>query len=128
MSDELTTEVVWAEIERNNFAVLGMVTARHQARTVGIVYVVDDHRLYIGAGADQWKIKHVAQNGDVSMTIPIAKRVPLDAVDQHPGRDDHVPGDRSGPGAGPNEHGVVRDAVSTPRRPQQIPPNYAWPP
>jgi hypothetical protein len=28
-----------------------MVTARHQARTVGIVYVVDDHRLYIGAEA-----------------------------------------------------------------------------
>ncbi len=77
MSLQLTTASVWHEIERNNFAVLGMVNARHQARTVGIVYVVDDHRLYIGAGRDQWKTKHLTQNGDVSMTIPIAKRVPL---------------------------------------------------
>ena len=77
MSVQLTSASVWNEIERNNFAVLGMVTARHQARTVGIVYVVDDHRLYIGAGRDQWKTKHIAHNGDVSMTIPIAKRVPL---------------------------------------------------
>lgn len=51
MSEQLTTESIWDEIDRNNFAVLGMVTARHQARTVGIVYVVDDHRLYIGAGS-----------------------------------------------------------------------------
>ena len=77
MSPQVTSAAVWDEINRNNFAVLGMVTARRQARTVGIVYVVDGHRLYIGAGRDQWKVKHVAQNGDVSMTIPIAKRVPL---------------------------------------------------
>ncbi len=77
MSLDLTTESVWNEIERNNFAVLGMVTARHHARTVGIVYVVDGHRLYIGAGRDQWKTRHIAQNGDVSMTVAIAKRVPL---------------------------------------------------
>ena len=77
MSVQLTSASVWDEIDRNNFAVLGMVSARHQARTVGIVYVVDGRRLYIGAGRDQWKIKHIAQNGDVSMTIPIAKRVPL---------------------------------------------------
>ena len=77
MSVQLTSASVWSEVERNNFAVLGMVTARHQARTVGIVYVVDDRRLYIGAGRDQWKVKHITQNGDVSMTIPIAKRVPL---------------------------------------------------
>ena len=77
MSEQLTAASIWDEIDKNNFAVLGMVTARHQARTVGIVYVVDDHRLYIGTGRDQWKTKHIAQNGDVSMTIPIPKRVPL---------------------------------------------------
>jgi len=77
MSDQLTAASVWDEIDGNNFAVLGMVTARHQARTVGIVYVVDERRLYIGAGSDQWKVKHIAQNGDVSMTIPCHKRVPL---------------------------------------------------
>jgi hypothetical protein len=77
VSEQLTTAAVWEEIGRNNFAVLGMVSARDQARTVGIVYVVDDRKLYLGAGRDQWKVEHVSQNGDVSMTIPIAKRVPL---------------------------------------------------
>jgi len=77
MREQLTSTSVWDEIECRNFAVLGMVTARQQARTVGIVYVVDDHRLYIGAGREQWKIKHISGNGDVSMTIPIPKRVPL---------------------------------------------------
>lgn len=77
MSVQLTTASVWNNIGHNNFAVLGMVTAGHQARTVGVVYVVDDHRLYIGAGRDQWKTKHIDRNSEVSMTIPIAKRVPL---------------------------------------------------
>ena len=77
MSDRPETNSIWDEIEGNNFAVLGMVTARHQARTVGIVDVVDGHRLYIGTGRDQWKSKHIAQTGDVSMTIPIPNRVPL---------------------------------------------------
>lgn len=77
MSVQLTSALVWSEVERNSFAVLGMVTAHHQARTVGIVYVVDDHRLYIGADRDAWKTRHIARNGDVSLTIPIAKRIPL---------------------------------------------------
>ena len=77
MSEQLTSASVWNEIERNNFAVLGMVTASHQARTVGIVYVVEGRRLYIGADRDAWKTKHITHNGDISMTIPIPKRIPL---------------------------------------------------
>lgn len=77
MSEDLTTAEVWNEIERHHFAVLGMVTAGDQPRTVGLVYVVDDRRLYIGADRDQWKVKHIARNGDVSMTVAIPKRVPL---------------------------------------------------
>ena len=100
MSLRLTSTSVWDEIGRNNFAVLGMVTARHEARTVGIVYVVHDRRLYIGAGRDQWKTKHIAQNGDVSMTIAIPKRVPLMPWIKIPAATNHVLGDCADTGVG----------------------------
>jgi uncharacterized pyridoxamine 5'-phosphate oxidase family protein len=77
MTVQLTTEQVWQEIEANLFAVLGMVTPTGEARTAGIVYVVDDHKLYIGTAKAAWKTKHIARNPHVSLTIPIAKRIPF---------------------------------------------------
>lgn len=75
MTERLTPEQVWEVIEKELFAVLGMVTAANEARTVGIVYIVRDRKLYIATGADTWKARHVGANPNVSMTIPIAKRV-----------------------------------------------------
>lgn len=77
MSLQLTSNQVWDEVERNAFAVLGMVTANGEPRTVGIVYVADNHKLYVGADTTAWKTKHIASNSHVSMTIAIAKRVPF---------------------------------------------------
>lgn len=77
MTIQLTTEQVWQAIEKELFAVIGMVTARHEARTVGVVYVVRDRKLYIGTGKDTWKTRHIAENPHVSLTIPIAKRIPF---------------------------------------------------
>ena len=77
MTLRLTTNQVWTEIERNIFGVLGMVTAKGEARTAGIVYVVHDRTIYIGSEQDAWKVKHVAANPHVSLTIPIPKRVQL---------------------------------------------------
>jgi hypothetical protein len=74
---QLSAEQVWQVIEKELFAVLGMVNAEGEARTVGIVYIVRDHKLYIATGADTWKARHVAANPHVSLTIPIAKRIPL---------------------------------------------------
>jgi hypothetical protein len=74
---QLTSDVVWKAINQELFAVLGMVTAKGESRTVGIVYIVRDHKLYIATGADTWKARHVAANPHVSMTIPIAKRIPV---------------------------------------------------
>jgi hypothetical protein len=73
----LTSEQVWEEIRRNLFAVLGMVTAAGEARTVGIVYVVQGETIYIVTGKDTWKARHIAANPEVSLTIPIAKQIPL---------------------------------------------------
>ena len=77
MSLQLTSNQVWDEVERHAFGVLGMVTANGEPRTVGIVYVVDNHKLYIGADTTAWKTKHIASNSHVSMTVAIAKRVPF---------------------------------------------------
>jgi len=71
----LTTAQVWAEIEKQMFAVLGMVTANNEARTAGIVYVVNQRKLYIGSLDTAWKTRHVTQNPHVSMTVTIAKRI-----------------------------------------------------
>ena len=72
---QLTTAQVWQEIENNIFAVLGMVTTRGEARTAGIVYSVHGRKLYIGSRKTAWKVKHTAQNPQVSLTIPIARRL-----------------------------------------------------
>ena len=77
MTIQLTTEQVWQAIEKELFAVIGIVTAKHEARTAGIVYVVRNRKLYIGTGRSTWKARHIARNPHVSLTIPIAKRIPF---------------------------------------------------
>jgi hypothetical protein len=67
---QLTSEQVWQAIEKELFAVLGMVTAQGEARTVGIVYILRDRKLYIGTDQAAWKARHVAADPHVSITIP----------------------------------------------------------
>ena len=54
-----------------------MVTPKGEARTVGIVYVVHGRKLYIGSQKETWKVKHIRHNPHVSLTVTVAKRVPL---------------------------------------------------
>ena len=75
MSDQLTSDQVWQAVEKEIFAVLGMVTAKNEARTAGIVYIVKNHRLYIASSRDAWKVRHISQNPQVSLTIPVHKRI-----------------------------------------------------
>ena len=77
MTETVTSEKVWRELEGQVFAVLGTTTANHHSRTAGDVYVVRDRKLYVGTAADSWKARHVRANPNVSMTIPIAKRIPF---------------------------------------------------
>jgi hypothetical protein len=77
MSNPIATDLAWKTIESELFAVLGVVTKNEQARTVGIAYIVQDRKFYIGTGLHTWKTKHVLGNPSVSLTIPIAKRIPF---------------------------------------------------
>lgn len=74
---ELTTEDVWESIEKEVFAVVGMVNARNEGRTVGIYYLVRDRRLWFATRTSEWKTKHMVANPNVSLTVAIPKRVPL---------------------------------------------------
>ncbi|MCO5189080.1 MAG: pyridoxamine 5'-phosphate oxidase family protein [Anaerolineae bacterium] len=77
MTNQLNSREVWDAVTKERFAVLGMVTARNECRTVGIIYAAHDHKIYIGTDRDAWKTRHVQANPHVSITIPIAKRIPF---------------------------------------------------
>jgi len=77
MTQPLASDQVWNELKQELFAVLGMVTAKGEARTIGIVYIVHDHKIYISTETDAWKTRHVQSNPHVSITVPIAKRIPI---------------------------------------------------
>jgi len=77
MTNQLSSEIVWQELQKELFAVLGMVTASGEARTTGVVYIVHERKVYILTGEDTWKARHVRQNQFVSITVPIAKRIPF---------------------------------------------------
>ncbi len=77
MTLELSSEQVWVEEKKEIFAVLGMVTAKGAARTIGIVYDVHEHKVYIATGKDTWKARHIRGNPHVSITVTIPKRIPF---------------------------------------------------
>ena len=74
---QLTSEQVWEAMKKEVFAVVGMVTAKNEARTVGIMYAIHGGKLLFGTGRETWKVRHMSANPHVSVTIPIAKRVPF---------------------------------------------------
>lgn len=75
MALSLTSAQVWHALQQEVFAVIGMVTAKQEARTVGVLYLIRDHTLYVITGRDTWKARHIAANPQVSVTVPIAKRI-----------------------------------------------------
>jgi general stress protein 26 len=77
MGNPASTDIVWDAIKKEFFAVLGMVTKESETRSTGIVYTVNDNKLYIGTGLESWKTHHIRLNPEVSITIPIPKRIPL---------------------------------------------------
>ncbi len=77
MAIELKSEQVWETLEKELFAVLGMVTAKGEARTVGIVYIIDEKKLYLASKRETWKVRHVMANPNVSLTVTIPKRIPF---------------------------------------------------
>ncbi|MGW4928896.1 pyridoxamine 5'-phosphate oxidase family protein [Agromyces sp. NPDC004153] len=74
---DITSEAVWDAIAGENFMVIGMVSARGEARTAGVMHHVHEGRLWFTTNDREWKARHIAANPSVSVTVPIAKRVPF---------------------------------------------------
>ncbi|ACQ78451.1 pyridoxamine 5'-phosphate oxidase-related protein FMN-binding [Beutenbergia cavernae DSM 12333] len=74
---ELTTDAVWRVLAKQNFMVIGMISARGQARTVGVMPLVLERTLWFTTNTQEWHAKHLAANPEVSVTVAIPKRVPF---------------------------------------------------
>lgn len=77
MPAPVTTDSVWETLEKHVFAVLAYVTPAGEARSAGIVYIVADRNFYISTGTDTWKVRHIRENPNVSLTVTIPKRLPF---------------------------------------------------
>ena len=74
---QLSTNDVWRVLEKQNFMVVGMVSARGQARTAGVVPYTVERTVWFTTNANTWTARHIAVHPDVSVTVAIPKRVPL---------------------------------------------------
>lgn len=72
-----TTEEVWEALGRGSFGVLAFVNRDGHPRTAGVCYTVDGRSLFISTDKSMWKVRHVAANPNVSMTVTLPKRVPF---------------------------------------------------
>ena len=90
MTTGLTSDQVWEVIEKQNFGVLAMVTAKDEARTAGIVYILGDRRLYIGTWTSMWKVRHVQAEPARVGDDPHPQTRAVHALDQGPRGDDHL--------------------------------------
>ena len=63
---KLTTDDVWRVLEKQNFMVVGMVSARGQARTAGVMPYTTGRKLWFTTNDDEWKARHIAANLEVS--------------------------------------------------------------
>jgi hypothetical protein len=69
----LTGERVWRELAKASFAIISHLTPTGQPRSSGVLYTVADRRMYVVVGADSWKARHIAANGQVAVTVPVRR-------------------------------------------------------
>jgi hypothetical protein len=70
---DLSTDEVWAAIQRTSFAVLGHVNPTGEPRSSGVVYAVVDRHLYVAVEPDGWKGRQITDSATVSLTIPVRR-------------------------------------------------------
>ena len=72
-----TTDQVWEALNSGIFGVLAFVNRHGHPRTTGVCYAVEGRALYISTAKGMWKVRHIAANPNVSMTVTLPKRVPF---------------------------------------------------
>ncbi|WP_432989924.1 pyridoxamine 5'-phosphate oxidase family protein [Dactylosporangium sp. CA-233914] len=76
-SQALTADLIWQDLGKASFAVLGYVTPAGEPRSSGVVYALDGHRMYVAVAVDSWKARHIAAAGKVAVTVPLRRGGPL---------------------------------------------------
>jgi nitroimidazol reductase NimA-like FMN-containing flavoprotein (pyridoxamine 5'-phosphate oxidase superfamily) len=69
----LCCDDVWHALDRASFAVLSHVNAAGEPRSSGIVYAVEQRRLYVAVAPNSWKARSIADGGTVSVTVPVRR-------------------------------------------------------
>jgi hypothetical protein len=69
----LSTDEVWAAIDKASNAVLGHVTPAGAPRTSAVVYRAVDRRIYVAVAPGSWKDRHLRQDGRVAMTVLVRR-------------------------------------------------------
>lgn len=69
----VTTAQVWRRLGKASFAVVSHVTPAGEPRSSGVLYTVEDGRLYVVVAPDSWKARHLAVNGSVAVTVPVRR-------------------------------------------------------
>lgn len=73
MPASITTEAVWTEIRKRNFAILSWLSAGGAPRSAGVVYHVEDRSLYIGSEAQAFKVRQIARDPRTSLVITVPR-------------------------------------------------------
>jgi hypothetical protein len=68
---------VWKTLDRSYFGVLAFVDRGGHPRTAGVCFTVEGRSLYVSSDKAAWKVRHIAANPNVSMTVTLPKRVPF---------------------------------------------------
>jgi hypothetical protein len=72
-SSRPTTELVWRELTKASFAIVSYTTPTGEPRSSGVVYAIDDRRMYVAVAGDSWKARHIGRSGQVAVTVPVRR-------------------------------------------------------
>lgn len=70
-------EEIWRAISKASFAVISYVTPSGEPRSTGVVFATAGRHLYLAVAPDSWKGKHIAANGNVSITVLVRRGGPM---------------------------------------------------
>lgn len=66
-------ERVWGEVDKASFAIISYVTPDGEPRSSGIVYAMRDHHLYLAVAPESWKARHIVDDQEVAVTVPVRR-------------------------------------------------------
>ena len=73
----LTSQQVWAEVDKASFAIVSHVTPAGEPRSSGVMYAEERHHLYVAVAPDGWKARQITDDQQVAVTIPVRRGGPL---------------------------------------------------